>query len=209
MNLQGQLGQFMVDPTLVADYLVVAGGSGGHRGGFGDSGNGGNGGQVVSGSARFPVGSYSVTVGAGGAAGAWPSTTDAAGSNSVLGSIATATGAARNLIDGDGTGASGSGRTGVSSSITGSAIEYGTGGISPPSPPYGNNGAAVTANRGHGGNGGEDGDPDEGGNGSAGASGVVHVWYGGAARGTGGTISSVNGGTLHTFNTSGTLVITG
>jgi hypothetical protein len=41
-------------------------------------------------------------------------------------------------------------------------------------------------------------------NSGAGGSGVVIIRYPGAQRGTGGTVTSVGGNTIHTFTTSGT-----
>jgi hypothetical protein len=40
--------------------------------------------------------------------------------------------------------------------------------------------------------------------GGAGGSGIVVISYAGAQRGTGGTVTSVGGNTIHTFTTSGT-----
>lgn len=41
-------------------------------------------------------------------------------------------------------------------------------------------------------------------NGTNGASGVVIISYAGSQRGTGGTVTSSGGNTIHTFTTSGT-----
>jgi hypothetical protein len=66
----------------------------------------------------------------------------------------------------------------------------------------GSGGAAGTANRGGGGGGGNGGTPVyDGGNGG---SGIVIISYLGAQRGTGGTITSAGGYTIHTFTSSGT-----
>ena len=62
-----------------------------------------------------------------------------------------------------------------------------------------------TANRGSGGGGNCNNRRGPGGNGG---SGIVIIRYPGAARGTGGTITSAGGYTIHTFTTSGSLVIT-
>ena len=75
------------------DYLVVAGGAGG--GGSYGGGGGGAGGYVASTSTVTSLNPYTITVGAGGAAGTDSgATTDGGsnGSNSIFGSIATATG---------------------------------------------------------------------------------------------------------------------
>jgi hypothetical protein len=42
------------------------------------------------------------------------------------------------------------------------------------------------------------------GGGGAGGSGVVIIAYAGVQRGTGGTVTSAGGNTIHTFTTSGT-----
>jgi hypothetical protein len=61
-------------------------------------------------------------------------------------------------------------------------------------------GVAGSVNTGGGGGGG--GYPSTAG--AAGGSGIVVVSYEGAQRGTGGTITSVGGYTIHTFTASGT-----
>jgi hypothetical protein len=68
---------------------------------------------------------------------------------------------------------------------------------------------AGTANSGGGGGGGcdeEDGSPFRP-SGQAGGSGIVIVRYRGAPRATGGTITQSGGYTIHTFTTSGDLVV--
>ena len=112
----------------------------------------------------------------------------------------------------------GNGGNGLLSKISGSYAYYaggGGGGISSASGQGGAGGAGggayggysaiganATVNTGGGGGGG--GDSVAGGNGG---SGIIIISYPGATRGTGGTITSVNGYTIHTF-TSGTTTFT-
>jgi hypothetical protein len=119
-------------------------------------------------------------------------------------------------------GQSGAGGAGTASSISGSSVTYGGGGggggyNGPASVPTlggsggsggggagsgGNTGAgtAGSVNTGGGGGAGSGGS----GNGAAGGSGVVIIAYLGSQRGTGGTVTSSGGYTIHTFTTSGT-----
>ena len=113
-------------------------------------------------------------------------------------------------------GSGGNGGNGMLSRISGSYAYYaggGGGGISAISGGNGGaggggaggnatNGTAGTTNTGGGGGGGGDG--YTGGNGG---SGIIIISYPGAQRGTGGTITSANGYTIHTF-TSGTTTFT-
>jgi hypothetical protein len=64
----------------------------------------------------------------------------------------------------------------------------------------GGNGTAGTQNTG-GGGGGASGSPS---NGALGGSGIVIIRYLGAQRGSGGTVTSSGGYTIHTFTSSGT-----
>ena len=104
--------------------------------------------------------------------------------------------------------AGGAGGNGTASSISGSSVTYagggggggsssggagGTGGGGAGSSGTGNPG---TANRGGGGGGGYAGP------GNAGGSGVVIIRYRGSQRGTGGTVTTSDGYTIHTFNSS-------
>lgn len=85
-------------PTTVSvDYLAVAGGGGGGRGDSAGSnlhanGGGGGGGEVLEGSDDFSVGSYAITVGAGGEGGDTVLMTGDNGGNTVIGSTVTANG---------------------------------------------------------------------------------------------------------------------
>jgi hypothetical protein len=117
------------------------------------------------------------------------------------------------------TGASGAGGAGTSNSISGSAVTYGggggggrtasaatagAGGVGGGGAGGGSDvvGASGTANLGGGGGGGGYGASNQ--NGGAGGSGVVIISYSGSQRGTGGTVTSSGGNTIHTFTTSGT-----
>jgi len=122
-----------------------------------------------------------------------------------------------------GVGASGAstanGGAGVSSSYSGSSVGYGGGGGGGQGTGYGSgtalgqdgggngsfggSGAAIsgTANRGGGGGGGASVNISASGNGG---SGLVIVRYLGTQRGTGGTVTSSGGYTIHTFTSSGT-----
>jgi len=110
-------------------------------------------------------------------------------------------------------GSGGNGGNGLLSRISGSYAFYAGGGGGGVTSVSGGNGGAgggalggnntvgsnASANTGGGGGGGGDG--LAGGNGG---SGIVIVSYPGATRGTGGTITSVNGYTIHTFTSNGT-----
>jgi hypothetical protein len=113
--------------------------------------------------------------------------------------------------------AAGAGGAGASSSISGSAITYagGGGGGGNGTFPAGGGGSGggasgVSANGGTAGNGtanlggGGGGGPAAGGSGGSGGSGIFIISYPGSQRGTGGTITSIGGNTIHTFTTSGT-----
>lgn len=111
----------------------------------------------------------------------------------------------------------GTGGSGIQSSISGTATWYGAGGAGPG---YyytdsvngiggGSNGVGGTPSRltgatntGSGGSGGRSG------TGNAGGSGVVIIRYKGSQKATGGTITSSNGYTIHTFTGSGTFTVT-
>jgi len=117
------------------------------------------------------------------------------------------------------TNANGAGGAGSASSISGSSVTYagggGGGGLSaaPGAGGAGGGGAggaatngtgvAGTVNTGGGGGGGAGG-AAPGGTGGAGGSGIVVIRYIGAQRGSGGTVTSVGGYTIHTFTSSGT-----
>lgn len=102
---------------------------------------------------------------------------------------------------GGGAGGAASGNTngpGRASDFTGSNITYSTGGGG--SSYYAADGASAAANTG---NGGQGGGANNGGDGGAGGSGIVILRYTGSQRGTGGTVGSSGGYTIHTFTSSG------
>jgi hypothetical protein len=109
-----------------------------------------------------------------------------------------------NSTGGGGGGAGSAGGTptagaGAINSISGSSVTYAAGGAGGTF--NGGNGVAGAANTGNGAKGAQQG---QGAVGANGGSGIVIVAYAGAQRGTGGTVTSVGGNTIHTFTTSGT-----
>ena len=170
--------------------------SGGSGGGGGSSSVSGAGGAGTSGQG-FAGGSNNTSATGYGAGGG--------GGSSAVGTNGTST-------------VGGNGGAGTANSISGSSVSYaggggagvqasntaGTGGSG-----GGGNGtnndttaASGTVNTGSGGGGG--GNTAIGGNGGAGGSGVVIFSYAGSQRGTGGTVTSSGGYTIHTFTSSGT-----
>ena len=157
-----------------------SGGSGGGNGGLGTAGQGNNGGGGVSGAG-----------GGGGGAGAVG--TDASGYSS----------------GGSGYSTGGNGGIGIASSISGTSVYYAGGGgggksifLGPGSQGSNGAGGGNTVNRGGGGQGAvvnPGTSPSQGG-----GSGIVIISYAGAQRGTGGTVTSSGGNTIHTFTSSGT-----
>jgi hypothetical protein len=109
---------------------------------------------------------------------------------------------------------SGAGGSGTASSITGSSVTRagggggGGGGSNGGSGgggngnTQGNDGSAGTANTGGGGGGSKSSGSNQ--TGGAGGSGIVIIRYFGSQRGTGGTVTSSDGFTIHTFTSSGT-----
>ena len=113
------------------------------------------------------------------------------------------------------------GGTGVASSISGSSVTYAGGGGGGAQGAYGG-GSAANGGSGGGGNGGSttdgsNGTTNTGGGGGgggyatnsskaggSGGSGIVIISYPGSQRGTGGTVTSSGGNTIHTFTSSGT-----
>lgn len=152
-----------------------SGGSGGSGGGGGGSGGGsGGGGGSGTSGQGFAGGAGSGTGGDSGGGGGGFSAVGAAASGSTPGN----------------------GGAGLTSSISGTSTTYAGGGgrtnqgfrggyIGSPS---------AVANSGSGG----------GGSSGAGGSGIVIISYAGAQRGTGGTVTSSGGNTIHTFTSSGT-----
>jgi len=188
-----------------AIYMEIAGGGGGASWGAAAQSGGSGGGSVNA----QPIGSGTAGQGYNGGG---PSPSGIAGSG---GGGAGAVGTI---------GPSGPGGVGLSNSINGTATFYaggGGGGWSADSTVYGapskggaggtggggnggqsaNNGTGGVANTGGGGGGGGYRGADYAG--GTGGSGIVILRYLGARRGTGGTITSVGGYTIHTFTTSG------
>jgi hypothetical protein len=166
------------------------GGSGGGRSSnspatSGTAGQGNNGGTGSSGSG------YNCGGGGGGAGAAGSSTGNGPnGANGGVGLAYSISGASVFYAGGGGGGADQ--RTGGSNGTGGN----GGGGNGS----YTGGGTAGGANTGGGGG----GQGYNGGNGRAGGSGIIIISYPGAQRGTGGTVTSSGGNTIHTFTTSGT-----
>jgi hypothetical protein len=172
-------------------------------GSSGGSGGGGGGYAAGGGIPNSGLG-YAGTVGQGNAGGNYSSDTHPGGGGGGSGAVGSnASG-----------GAGGAGGAGLAYSISGSSLFYAAGGGGGSSSAggaggssIGGNGATGTGatnavvNRGSGGGGGYN---YAGGAGGAGSSGVVIIRYLGAPRGTGGTITTSDGYTIHTFTTSGT-----
>jgi len=154
------------------------GGSGGGSGGFGTAVGTGTAGQGNNGGPSVGIGAPNYP-GAGGG-----------GKNGVGGTPPNGT-------------TPGAGGTGFPSSISGSSVTYATGGVGGLYNSGGNiNGVAAAANTGNGGGGAYA--VTNGPIGGAGGSGIVIISYAGAQRGTGGTVTSSGGNTIHTFTSSGT-----
>jgi hypothetical protein len=170
-----------------------AGGSGGGGsvlavGGAGTSGQGNNGGNGYSAS------NTNYSAGGGGGAGAVGATgTSNTGGSGGAGVSNSLSGSAVNYAGGGGGGTLGGGTSGAG----------GLGGGGAAGAAGGNNvGVAGTANTGGGGGGASYQSAHVAG--GAGGSGIVIISYAGAQRGTGGTVTSSGGNTIHTFTSSGT-----
>ena len=174
------------------------GSSGGTAGSSGGSGGGGGAGSASAGGAG--------TSGQGFAGGNGTGTGTAAGGGG---------GGASAVGNNASSGVGGNGGAGVSNSISGAAVNYaggwggstgsgtvGTGGLGGGGAgAISSTGTAGTANTGGGGGGKYTGSGTFGG---AGGSGIVIISYLGSQRGTGGTVTSSGGYTIHTFTSSGT-----
>jgi hypothetical protein len=178
-------GTFTPTQNLTADYLVIAGGGGGgsYRGGGGGAGGlrctvgaTGGGGSLESALSLTGSTGYTVTVGAGGAAGTGLNR-GTSGSNSVFSTITSTGGGGGGCYDGTNDGISGGSGGGISRRDAGAGTA-----------------AAGTANQGFAG--GTGGDGGGGGGGGAGAVGVN------ATRNT--TYTGANGGAGITTSISGT-----
>ena len=173
---------------LSVDYLVVGGGGGGGGG----TGGGGGAGAVRSGSTTISA-AQAVTVGGGGAAGTTTLVPGNPGSDSILGSIVTATGGGRGACNdtNGGNGGSGGGGGGTAAATT-TGGTGGTGGNN-----GGSNGGPTNPRRAGGGGGAGAGGGTGGTNGGDGGNGVEWptasgVFYGGG--GGGGAVTAGNGG---------------
>jgi hypothetical protein len=181
--------------STVATAVGGGGGGGGSSFPTGISGGSGGGGGYLSGAGG------SGTIGQGNAGGS--SATSYGGGGGGAGAVG-----------GNGVSAGGVGGIGTQSSINGTATYYagggggginsgsgGAGGSGGGGAGSGNSGTAGTANTGGGGGGGGGQTPAASG---AGGSGIVIISYLGSQRGTGGTVTSSGGYTIHTFTSSGT-----
>lgn len=213
-----------------ASYSIVvgAGGAAGAAGntssGFGISSTGGGAGGSI-GNTTTPTSGGSGGGGTTGAGGAGTSGQGFAGGQGYGttggpggGGGAGAVGGAGSTTGGSTNASGGAGGAGVASSITGSSVTRAGGGGGGGTQfgsvgsagsggggaggTYVNAGASGTANTG----GGAGGGGTNNGPGNTGGSGVVIIRYFGPQRGTGGTITSSGGYTIHTFTTSGTFV---
>jgi hypothetical protein len=195
---------------------TVGGGGGGAYGDGGVAvrngragGSGGGGGGLYTNQTATPGGAG--TAGQGNAGG-----TSGSGVNTIAGGGGGAGGAG---IAGDsgGTGGAGlassitgtsvtrAGGGGGSASVTGTAPDGGSGGGGQGGKYQGRISTAGSENTGSGGGGGSQvGDGYNGNGGSSGGSGIIILRYLGGQRGTGGTVTSSSGYTIHTFTSSGT-----
>jgi hypothetical protein len=175
----------------------TGGGNGGTTGVGGNGGSGGGGGIPY----NVPQAGGSGTSGQG----------TNGGSGNSDGATYSVGGGGGGATGGGGTGPGAAGGAGTSSSISGSAVTRsggggagsntvpgggGAGGGGAGSTGTGNAGSANTGGGGGGGGGSQSG--------GAGGSGVFIISYAGSQRGTGGTVTSSGGNTIHTFTTSGT-----
>ena len=175
------------------------GGSGGGGapnagGGLGTSGQGNKGGNgIISGS---NPGLFAGGGGGGkGAEGSNASVTAVAGNGGSGSIFVNATGGGNTYYAGGGGGGRLDGGTGTA----------GTGGIGGGGDGSRNSLSGISGTANTGGGGGGAGSQTFGGNGG---SGIVIIYYSGSARGTGGSVTTANGFTSHTFTSSGNLIIT-
>jgi hypothetical protein len=182
-------------------YVGAGGGGAGGIGANGTSGQNGNGGAGVTSS----INGTSVARGGGGGGGSWANAGAAAGSATAgggaggvnaVGTAGTANtgGGGGGGDSGPGAGHGGGGGGGYRSSVSGQSSGGGGGAEAPLSL---TTGTSYTVTVGAGGAGG-------GTYGGAGGSGLAIIRYLGSQRGTGGTVTSSGGYTIHTFNSSST-----
>jgi hypothetical protein len=170
-----------------------ASGSAGGSGGGGGYGIASAGGAATSGQGNTG-GAGSATAGSGGGGGASAVGGSASGSTSGTGGAGTS-----NSISGSAVVYAGGGGGGGYTLGSISAGAGGSGGGGAGSASSSGTGTAGTANLGGGGGGG-----GNSGTGGAGGSGIVIISYLGSQRGTGGTVTSSGGYTIHTFTSSST-----
>jgi hypothetical protein len=190
---------------------AIGGGYGGNRdtvtpGNSGGSGGGGGGSDTASGQV---AGSGTSGQGNNGGAGRGDGGNSAGGGGGGAGAAGQAS--PSNTQGGNGGNGSASSISGTSvtragggggGSHSGTRASGGTGGGGFGASTSTDNATAGDTNTGSGGGGGGGGGTNA--NGKAGGSGVVIISYAGAQRGTGGTVTSSGGNTIHTFNSSGT-----
>lgn len=180
-----------------SSYLIgngLSGGSGGGGAGGGGAGfpasGSGTSGQGYAGGTGYTAGQNYSGAGGGGASGTGANGTAASGGAGGAGTLFTPT----SSYYGGGGGGGNNNFTGTGSAGAGGIGGGGAGGKTAA-------GVAGTANTGGGGGGGGGDSPAAGG---AGGSGIVIISYLGSQRGTGGTVTSSGGYTIHTFTSSGT-----
>lgn len=174
-------------------FVVPSGGSGGGAGAQNSTFNGGSG-TSGQGNAGGNSGSWNNGGGGGGAGAVGSNSVSGAAGNGGSGSASTISGGSLIYAVGGGGSCFSSGDTNGSGSANGDGA--GADG-------YNASATSGTANRGNGGGG---GGANAGGNGG---SGIVVISYAGAQRGSGGTVSSSGGNTIHTFTSTGTFTYTG
>lgn len=203
-GVSAQNGSSGTNSTASFATTTVGGGYGGTRVNIGASGGSGGGAGKDCGSPSFGSG----TSGQGSNGGA--STVGGGGGSGGGGGAGTAGG------NGGAGESCGAGGNGLASSISGASVTYaGGGGGSANGNGYfaaggtggggsGGNGAGSNGSTNLGGGGGGGNYQGSGFNGGSGGSGVFIISYTGAQRGTGGTVTSAGGNTIHTFTSSGT-----
>jgi len=194
------------DSSFSSIISIGGGKGGGYTGSFYSASSGGSGGGAAyaassagSGTANQGYaggnGDGNNAAGGGGAGAVGSNATASSGGNGGNGVASSISGSSVTYAGGGGGGAYPAG--GASSAGTGGSGGGGNGG-------YGAAGSAGTANRGGGGGGAQDTANPPNNPGGAGGSGIVIIRYLGAQRGTGGTVTSSGGYTIHTFTSSGT-----
>jgi hypothetical protein len=192
-----------------SNVIAIGGGSGGGQNDVANSGgSGGGGGGGTNAPPQQVAGIGTAGQGNSGASGVQNSRGGGGGGSGSAGSVVTGGSSTNSSISGTSTAYAGGGGAGTYSITAGNGggggAGNGTQGISV-------RGGDALANTGSGGGGGGgEGEPQfrtaGGGNGG---SGIVIVRYQGPQRATGGTVTSVDGYTIHTFTTSGTFTPNG